>query len=76
MNSPQALIGLLRRHDKGISLTDGEILYCLSEIERYIVATNNDIFKDLIEDRFLIKLLEFKNFLLSEKRSRIISKIL
>lgn len=79
-SNPQALIGLIRRYDKGIRLTDGEIIYCLNEIERYIVATDNDIFrnafKDNKEDKFLKKLIQFKSNLLAEKRLRVINKIL
>jgi hypothetical protein len=69
MNENIALISFLRKKDYEL-MKDGEIIYCLSQIERY--ELNN---KEL-DSSLAIRLKDFKSELLSIKRSRKLNKIL
>lgn len=63
-----ALISFLRK--KRESMKDGEIIYCLSQIERY--ELNNKEF----DSKLAIRLKSFKSELISIKRSRKLNDVL
>lgn len=77
MNNSMALIALMKKYDKRINLTNGEITYCLNEIDKYEKVVSKDMLNDIPEmNRFWNKLSIFRGNLLAEKRLRVIDKIL
>ena len=67
----QPLMAFLRRYRKRTSeFTDGEIIYCLKQIESY------DKFNREIDSKLAKDLIPFKSYLISLRRSRNIDKIL
>jgi hypothetical protein len=68
MDAP--LMAFLRRYRKGIDFTDGEIIYCLKQIESY------DKFNKEIDSKLAKDLIPFKSYLISLRRLRNIDKIL
>ena len=65
-------MAFMKKYNSGRALTDGEIIYCLSSLDKYLSVSVPDAF---VEKRLKV-LNNFKSKLIAERRLRKINSIL